>query len=341
MHLRYASRGLCFLGYLSFLGYVQVGRGEETHRNEQKRVAIEDAPRMLDKQSATSPAPQSRYGVAASEAAYPADLPREHGEGGLKTLEIDLYGGPSLANSGSAGLGFTASVLQYQATKNNFGFEWGASAGGGGYASGGSGLQGQVVGAGIVSLGYYDVESMHHGTGPHLKLDPLYFNATYIMLSQAETMLLYQPAIDFGVHGRNPETSSTWFLQGRMGWAFGYLQGSFAKLTSASNATPQYGLSAPYIEIVLSLDQKISSTEFLRLSLDLQDTFDDLGSFGSRQIMQLTLNAYLKLGKVLWTGPMFLYTNPTKTANFSTLTYNNAIPQYGLSWLIGGALPGL
>ena len=111
--------------------------------------------------------------------------------------------------------------------------------------------------------------------------------------------------------------------------------------SAGPDGTLEHWATDPYFQLSAFTDRHLTPSLFLRIGGFVSEAVDSLGPFGERQILQVRGHAYLKVGRFLYTGPEFLYTNPERVAVPATQTYGPAIPEYSLTWLIGGAVnPG-
>lgn len=291
-------------------------------------------------QEQASPLPEQGHSAQASKeiGAFPSDNPKKWREKGRQAVEIDLYGGPSISNSGGGGLGFRGVIVNRQASQSNFGLKWAFGGGGGFYDAGGSvSSQVQIVAVGLAGVGYYGVKGLKDGAAPHVLADFLLFSIDYI--GHVESLYSYTPGLEIGMHGRDAATSSLWTAQVRGGMSFSYVSGALQKI--GLNGGTNNSIIGPFVSAHAFVDKHVTRRVFLRLGFSLQDTIDSLSPLGgSRQIIELRTHAYVKVGPTLYTGPEFLYTNPREIADFATRTYVPAVAQYSLTWLIGGAIGG-
>ena len=272
-------------------------------------------------------------------ASFPMDNPQNTKEGGKRLGEIDLYLGPSYSNVQGIGIGYNASVYTQDASPKSFGFKKAAIAGGGVYydSTNHPAFEPQVTGIGKFAWGYYSLEGMKDGFGPHVLLDFLMINLSY--LGDQTSSLSYTPAIELGLHGRVASTKTFWAVQLEPSVSFSYNSGALTTISNSGQA--QYTMIAPLFIARAFLDTPLSSKQHLRLGGYIYETFDNLGKYGSRQMTQIVAFGLIKFGSWFYTGPQFIYYNADKVANLSTRQYLPATAEYSISWLLGGALAAL
>ncbi len=270
---------------------------------------------------------------------FPMDNPQETKEGGRKLGEVDLYVGPSYSNVQGWGVGYNASLYTQDASSSSFGFKKALMAGGGFYddANNHPSFQPQVTGIGKLGWGYYSLEGMKDGYGPHLLLDFLMINLSY--LGNGTSQLSYTPALELGLHGRVASTKTFWTVQLEPSLNVMYTTGALVKI--GSNGRPEYSYVSPMLIARAFLDTPLSHHHHLRLGGYIYETMDSLGNYGNRNLTQIVALALVKFGHWFYTGPQFIYYNVDKIANFQAKTYVPGTAEYSVSWLVGGALAGL
>jgi len=270
-----------------------------------------------------------------ASAEFPADTPQRVGSH-LAVTEVDLYGGPSLANGGAGGgLGVTGQI-QYNVTwANGLSSQISGSVTGGVYGIGAQTSSQMILNAAPeLDLGYWDQDAMVSGVGVHLMLSPLGGAANIAGSSGA--LYSYTPEVLFGLHGRDAGRASPWNFSFGAGLSIGYATGTQAKLDPTTGGD-QHVIVDPYFNFTGSTDQRVGGT-YLRLGASASDRVDDLGAQGKRNLLNGSSYAWLKVMGRYYTGPQVTMSYPQLRPDRATRRYVHASPVLTASLYFGGAL---
>ena len=274
-------------------------------------------------------------GTSSAEAEFPADTPQLRA-GRLSVTEVDLYGGPSLANGGAGGgLGATAQV-QYNVTwANGLSSQISGGVTGGLYGLGASSSSQLILNATPeFDIGYWDPGAMVSGVGAHVLLS--YFGGAVNVAGTTGALYSYTPEILFGLHGRDAERASPWNFSLGVGASIGYATGSQARI-DPTTGDEQHLIIDPYFNATGSTDQRVGH-RYLRLGVSGSDRYDHIGAAGYRHLLNGSGYAWLKVLGRYYTGPQLTLSYPTRRPDPANRRYVRGRPVVTASMYFGGAL---
>jgi hypothetical protein len=277
---------------------------------------------------------RARAKPAGAAAEFPSDTPQEH-DGHLSVTEVDLYGGPSLANGGAGGGFGTTGQLQWNVTwPTGWSSQISGSVTGGYYGVGGSGGALILNAAPEFDFGYWNQAAMVSGVGGHFLLS--YFGGSANIAGTSGALYSYTPEILVGLHGRDAARASPWSFSVGAGVSVGYASGTQAKLDPDTGGE-QHVIVDPYFNVTASTDQRVGDT-YLRVGASASDRVDSVGDQGTRQLFNGSAYAWLKVFGRYYTGPQLTMSFPTKRPDLTTRTYVDGHPVVTASLYFGGAL---
>ena len=266
---------------------------------------------------------------------FPSDTPQSSGDH-LAVTELDLYGGPSLANGGAGGGFGTTAQLQWNVTwQSGWSSQISGSVTAGYYGIGGDGSAQLILNAAPeFDIGYWDQAAMVSGVGIHAMLS--YFGGAINVAGTSGALYSYTPEVLLGLHGRDASRASPWSFSLGAGVSIGYATGTQAKL-DPSTGGEQNVIIDPYFNFSGSTDQRVGKT-YVRVGVSGSDRVDSLGKQGRRHLLNGSSYAWVKVLGRYYTGPQLTLSYPTKQPDLASHRYVTSKPVVTASMYFGGAL---